>query len=95
MPSSDELRRGLSRIGFSIEEKRGKGSHCMAFYRYRDKIVLVTTIPHSKEIPPGTLSSIKRNVCLQNYMEFKRMLSGELTKEDYLQILRRENKICE
>lgn len=95
MPSSDELKRGLSRIGFTIDEKRGKGSHCMAFFRYRNKIILVTTLPYSKDIPPGTLSSIKRNVCLQNPTEFRRMLSGELTKEDYLQILRRENKICE
>ncbi len=65
----------------------------MAFFRYKNKIVLVTTIPYSKDIPPGTLSSIKRNICLQDRTEFKLMLSGELTQEDYLHILRRENKI--
>lgn len=93
MPSSDEVKRGLSRIGFTIEEKRGKGSHSMAFFRYMNKIVLVTTIPHNREIPNGTLSSIKRSVCLQDAMEFKRMIHGDLTKEDYLRILQRENKI--
>lgn len=93
MPSSDEIKRGLSRIGFTIDEKRGKGSHCMAFFRYGDKIILVTTIPCSKDIPSGTLSSIKRNICLQDLTEFRRMLSGELSKEDYLKILKRENKI--
>jgi predicted RNA binding protein YcfA (HicA-like mRNA interferase family) len=93
MPSSDELKRGLSRIGFTIDEKRGKGSHSMAFLRYEGRILLLTTIPHTKDIPPGTLSSIKRNICLKDATEFKSMLSGELSKEDYLKILKRENKI--
>ena len=93
MPSSDEIKRGLARIGFIINEKRGKGNHCMAFFQHKDKIILVTTIPHNKDIPPGTLSSIKRNICLQDADEFRRMLSRELSKEDYLKILKRENKI--
>lgn len=93
MPSSDELKRCLKKIGFTIEKSRGKGSHCMAFFSYNNKIILVTTIPSTKDIPKGTLSSIKKNICLKDNDEFMNMLSGRLTNEAYISILKREGKI--
>lgn len=93
MPSSDELKRGLKKVGFTIEKRRGKGSHCMAFFSYDNKIILVTVIPADKDIPKGTLNSIKKNICLKDNNGFMNMLSGRLTKEAYINILKREGKI--
>ena len=91
MPSSRGIIKGLLKIGYVV--KPGKGSHSKAIFEHGGKIICWTVIQESRDIPKGTLSSIKRNICLSSPLEFSKMLSGDMSYQEYLEILKREGKI--
>lgn len=61
MPSSTEIIRQLEKEGWELERVTGSHHH----FRHKEKPGRVT-VPHpKKDIPPGTLSSIKRQAGLK------------------------------
>ena len=82
-----ELRRRLLAIGF--EEERGK-HHIFFYFRYKGQIVTYTKISHGggKDIGQPLLSEIVRQLHLSRE-EFERLLKGDLSHGEYVEILKR------
>lgn len=93
MPSSRQILRGLGRIGYVIDTRRGKGSHVLAYFEHQGKKVCVTIIQKARDIPEGTLASIRRSIGLTDREEFDKLVRGKLTHDDYLAILTRQGVI--
>jgi len=94
MPSSKEILRRLRRIGYTILTKRGKGSHILAYFEHEGKQVCVTMIQKAHDIPKGTLRSIKAATGLTDPVDFNTFMRGELTREEYVDILLRQGIIA-
>jgi predicted RNA binding protein YcfA (HicA-like mRNA interferase family) len=82
-----QLRRRLLAIGF--EEERGK-HHIFLYFRYEGRIVTYAKISHGggKDIGQPLLSEIVRQLHLSRD-EFERLLKGELSRGEYVEILKR------
>lgn len=93
MPSSKQILRGLRRIGYAIDTKRGKGSHVLAYFEHQGKKVCVTIVQKARDIPTGTLASIGRAIGLTDREEFEKLVRGKLTHEEYVAILVRQGVI--
>ena len=63
--------RALSRLGFDIYSKRGRGSHIMMTHRDGRKTIVPT---HSKDIPTGTLLAILKDIKISKE-EFAKVLN--------------------
>ncbi len=94
MPSSKEILRCLRRIGYVIEAQRGKGSHTLAHFEYEKETVCVTTVQRARDIPKGTLASIKPATALTDPQEFDRCMRDQLTRQEYVGILLRQRVIA-
>jgi predicted RNA binding protein YcfA (HicA-like mRNA interferase family) len=93
MPSTKQILRALQKIGYSIDRSRGKGSHAQATFEFQGKIICWTIVQQARDIPKGTLSSIRRNTCLTEQSDFDKALRCKMTREEYLDILRRSRRI--
>ena len=86
MASSRHIESVLRKLGFEVDERRGKGSHKIAFYRLEGKIVIRVVLPDSNDIPKGTLASIRRSLKLESD-EFTQFLSSDLSIIEFKSIL--------
>ena len=93
MPSSKQILRGLGRIGYVIDTGRGKGSHVLAYFEHQGKKVCVTIVQKARDIPDGTVPSIRRAIGLTDHGDFNKLVRGKLTHDDYLAILTRQGVI--
>lgn len=84
--SARKLRSLLLKIGF--EEEAGK-DHVFFYFRYADKIVVRTKVSHgAREIGQPVLGLIGKQLKLERG-NLERFLQGELSREDYICILRK------
>ena len=93
MPSSRDVIKALQKIGYIVDKKRGKGSHTWCYFLYQNKIVCVTNIPHTKDIPPGTFSAIKKQIGITEKQDLDKILNQQLGKEEYIEILKKKKII--
>ena len=85
--STRELARCLRRLGFVEEPKRGKGSHRWFTFLLDGQKTRTMLPAREKDVAPKTYASVLKQIRLHQ-SEFLRGCKGQLSEEEYAELLR-------
>ncbi len=81
-----ELLRALRKLGMEIRE----GQDTLAFFRWRDKLILWTRVPHKSGELKGQLPHFVRQQLKLNESQFRDLIACPLGREEFLGILKQK-----